>query len=100
MSLFLEQANMIEQQDGFYKFATFRLLHYGLLEIRFNSNNEKIVWDLADVLHNLPLDLFNGDELDYKVKIEELKVRFKNRKLLNWFEGYLEQTRLIYEDMT
>jgi hypothetical protein len=68
-------------------------LYYAFLEIRAFAGDRKLCFALADVLHNVPLQI--AAALDGKRTFEEIladiRARFQSRKCEGWLDNVIAQ---------
>lgn len=75
----------------------YRVLAKGLLDIRVASheNNSKVVFHLADFLHNVPLhmDRARQEGKDYSEILESMRERAEQKGMTKWLDNALAAAR-------
>jgi hypothetical protein len=85
------------------KRVLYRLLFDALIEIRLlgYASNDKVVWVLADLLHNLPLqfDRLDRGEITVQDIMHELEERAHRHGIERWLHGRLGEIAKHHPDM-
>jgi hypothetical protein len=85
------------------KRVLYQLLYNALIEIRLlgYESNDKVVWVLADLLHNLPLQLDRLDQGDLTVQdiMRELEERAHRHGIERWLHRRLGEIAKHYPDL-